>query len=417
MRCKRRLSLYFLAITFLTSPLSAQAFSISVVVGELTFFRLFLFLTMIFCIIENRGIVIVYRKKNRFPVLVMGMMVLYAAVSVIWSINLSNWFRMFYFLLVALLLLVLSITICRTIDELRLAMEGLQWGVLIQSVIGWYEIFTRDYRYLKLSQGNIYTYIHSESRIPVAMLGNPNDFASLLYLGFSIALILFFLKKKRGSKIYQVLIMVNFMIQIYLSGSRANMIGIVLLLFAFFALKYQAFKVLGVLFGVLFSIPLCSIIKSILASSTSPNGSNNIRFALMKNGLGFLVDTAGIGVGAGQIEVWMEKFGRNNTYGIFNIHNWWLEILVSFGIVIFLMYLWMYLKMIKNLVKQFREGKKERDNKNLAIALIASMVGFIVASISSSSNMYAEWIWSFWAIVIVLYGHTFKINESLIQSN
>ena len=35
---------------------------------------------------------------------------------------------------------------------------------------------------------------------------------------------------------------------------------------------------------------------------------------------------------------WMINYGELYTGGIINMHNWWLEILVGYGIVIFILY-------------------------------------------------------------------------------
>ncbi|PTM56720.1 O-antigen ligase family protein [Desmospora activa] len=74
-----------------------------------------------------------------------------------------------------------------------------------------------------------------------------------------------------------------------------------------------------------------------------PSGdkSVSIRKYLIANGLNFLVESHFLGVGAGNVEHYMA--GAPGVEDKTNIHNWWMEVLVNFGLLIFILYMGFYL--------------------------------------------------------------------------
>ncbi len=111
------------------------------------------------------------------------------------------------------------------------------------------------------------------------------------------------------------------------------------------------------------------------------------------------------GFGPGNIEKHVEKM--NNTFGVFNVHSLWFEILGNFGILFFLYYTYIYLHIIiKNLVLHSRE----RQSQNPKLLLFAClMFGLIFLSFAPSSIM---WYTPFW-IVIGLSINSINLKSSL----
>jgi len=75
---------------------------------------------------------------------------------------------------------------------------------------------------------------------------------------------------------------------------------------------------------------------------------------LIRNGLVFLSSTFGFGVGAGNIEYWMEHNPVYNTSSITNMHNWWIEILVAYGVIIFILYIVFFAKLFMNFYRKYK---------------------------------------------------------------
>jgi teichuronic acid biosynthesis protein TuaE len=207
---------------------------------------------------------------------------------------------------------------------------------------------------------------------------------------------------------------------IVITGSRANMIAVPLeLVFLVLLLTNTRQKskivVCAVVFltisqfflfdtiHVLFS-GLTEELGSLVIPQEFGSGSLLIRVNLIRNGLEFLYSTAGFGVGAGNAEYWMAHSSIFETYGILNPHNWWLEILINYGIFIFMGYTVFYLFIIRSLLSIYREIKNVGD-KMICEALLVSLVGFFFASISSSSIMALEIQWLLFAFALAFINH------------
>ena len=125
---------------------------------------------------------------------------------------------------------------------------------------------------------------------------------------------------------------------------------------------------------------------------------DEVRLNLWRNGLLFLGQTFGLGVGAGNIETWMAEFGFLDTEVIVNMHNWWLEILVAYGAIVFIAYVLMYSLLIYKLWKlRWKVSDPLRAVNN---SFVAFLIAFIFASITSANNMLIEWHWLIFALII-----------------
>ena len=100
---------------------------------------------------------------------------------------------------------------------------------------------------------------------------------------------------------------------------------------------------------------------------------------------------------------------------VFNIHNWWIEILVGYGVVIFIGYISIYFIKVKTLFDAYLKSK-ESFIRNSSLGLFGFMMAFVISSVSSSSNINTEWMWLFWAVLIAFIGYIvreFKADKNL----
>ena len=123
-----------------------------------------------------------------------------------------------------------------------------------------------------------------------------------------------------------------------------------------------------------------------------------------------MLKTFGFGTGAGNIEHWMVNYKIYYTGTITNMHNWWMEILTGYGIIIFVGYVWIYFKMFKILYSSYIKSN-DKFIRNTSLGLISAMTAFIIGSVSSSSNMGTAWIWLLWGVVIAYIGYVQKHME------
>lgn len=394
-----------------TAPMGANFLAIPLGGVQLTLFRIAVIVLALGIIQQNFGKITLFRRGNRFSIGFMFFWLIYATISVFWSRDLSNYVRVLFFLFVGFLSIVICGNVFETKEDYYLAAEWLEYGILLQAAIGWYEIFTRDYRFFTMTGINYDHFVLGKQRIPLAMMGNANDFATLMLLGVVLALFAFQRSSGRAAKGFHLAAMVNFAVLIYAGRSRAVLIGLILAAaFILVSLKYGNLVILlGIpVVPIVFSKLIASI-RSILQFDFHGTESDGKRLGLIRSGFAFLKKTFGFGVGNGQIEYWMERGAGYYTGGTTSMHNWWMEILTSYGVVVFFGYILFYCKLFLDNYRVMRHSE-DKCERSFSRMVCAALVGFVIASVASSSNMVEEWLWFFWALCI---GYQGMIDERI----
>lgn len=395
---------YLLYFAIFVSPMGAQAFSIATEIGSISLFRASIFLAVIAVIVKSmrfRKDIAYYNARSKYSVLFMTIWLLYAMISIVWAKDFGNWAKYLFFIVCGWICIILCQNFLKTKADVINAFFALTLGIMIQAAIGWNEVISRNYRFI--SETNVDYYANYEKRIPIAMAGNPNDFALMMLIGFFTACICFVAYKNVLSKALLAFVGVNFILLLFLTTSRANIIA--LFMAAAFVIFFGGRKKSVALLFLCVAIALCipstvTIVSNQFNFNFSDAGSSdNIRINLIKNGFIFLRDTFGFGVGCGQIEIWMENNSVFYIGAIRNMHNWWMEILTSFGVGIFLGYIAFYIKLFKKNYFEYRRSNRSAE-KMMAFFIMAIMVGFIIGSVSSSCNITSEYLWILWAIII-----------------
>lgn len=124
--------------------------------------------------------------------------------------------------------------------------------------------------------------------------------------------------------------------------------------------------------------------------------SNEIRINLIYNSFDFLKKDYKFltGIGTGNTIYYFKNFSKHSTNFEYSVHNYWIEILLTNGIFIFVGYIILniiiVIKLLKNIdiSKNIQELFSEKD-----IIYIVFMLSFVFSSISSSSMLTREWIW------------------------
>ncbi|SCI75141.1 Lipid A core-O-antigen ligase and related enzymes [uncultured Clostridium sp.] len=393
----------------------AQVFTINLGFFQLSLYRIAV-LALLFLYVVNSARMEKGHYKldehapNRYSVYMMVTWLIYAVLNIFWMRDLGNYARNLYFLGSGIFGVVMCSKLLRTRQDIRKALNIVNLGILLQGLIGWYEVIFRTYRFI--SQQNIDYYSAVTDRIPIAMQGNPNDFATLMLVGFFIAIICRTLTERKY-RVFYTLCMVNCAVLLILTQSRANIIGFILGLGVLIVLskKVRWLLPLGLVSLVYFVPDITQSMRELLHFNfTSGYGSDVVRLNLIKNGFIFLTQTFGLGVGAGQIESWMATQAMYYTKGIVNMHNWWMEILTAYGIGIFMGYLIFYGKYIRDMWRRMHQGINK--DYRMAVAMIAVFAGFAIGAVSSSSNITAEWLWMFFGVAIAYQGLPVKIQRN-----
>ena len=150
--------------------------------------------------------------------------------------------------------------------------------------------------------------------------------------------------------------------------------------------------------GIIFcTIAILGVILVVLKTNVTYFDSIGMRINLIKNGFKLLFDSWGMGVGSSNIEILMLNDNMLPTGGMSNMHNWWVELLVSFGVLIFMIYIIIWCKFLIMAYKAIVMTTNIRE-RNIYILLFALLFVFAVSCISSSSINSYGWIW-------ILYGN------------
>lgn len=418
-----------LYLTIATSFFAAQIFTIDLSFFQLSLFRVGIIISppllVLYTLRTSEEIYILPKDRNRYSIRFMFIWLLYSIVSILWVKDYGLAFRSIYFILAGVICIILFSIFFKEKKHFWASFNIMQLMIMMHNLIGWYEIITRDYRFM--SNDNIAFYAYATERIPVSMLGNPNDFATLTLFGVFIAYICFNINRSMVAKsISSGLIVSNIMLTLF-TGSRANIIGLLLALILFLVLNKKSRSALKICLSILIFMIIVTIKPELLQYlilsineafnfnfNTKYLNSEGTRLNLIKNGFYFLTSTYGFGTGAGNIEYWMQYRAIYPTRFVTNIHNWWMEILSGYGIIIFILYIKFYLRLFRDILKIYNRTDNTFD-RTIALGILACMAGFTIASVSSSSNIAKEWLWVFWAIAIAFQGYASRniVNQTI----
>jgi len=130
----------------------------------------------------------------------------------------------------------------------------------------------------------------------------------------------------------------------------------------------------------------------LLLEFASEGTSDSIRKNLILNGFIFLTNTFFLGTGLGNIEHYMKLFSTYYVGEIVNVHNWWMEVLISSGVVIFIL----YLKLYGNTMLKLLKGINSQNGKNvfwISCVFLSLLVGFVISSVGPRSVIGCDWFW------------------------
>lgn len=213
---------------------------------------------------------------------------------------------------------------------------------------------------------------------------------------------------------------------IYQTDSRANVLALVLglgamsIMYLMPLISRKLVIFTGSAFAIIASILIAisptiysKISEIVLLISTDQEfggSSNEIRINLIRNGFLFLKDTLGFGVGAGNIEYWMNHKQLYQTGGMTNMHSWWMEILTAYGIVTFSLYLFVYCGMI---LKAYNYYKTSYNYflRQTSLAIVGFLIAFTMSSISSATNIINEWQWLVFGVIIAFFSYGERMEE------
>lgn len=416
-------------LLIITSLIGSNNIDLHVGEYQLSLFRLMLLLAIISMMVDltrNRSSIYIIRNASTYSIMVMLLWFTYAIISVIWVKDYGSWIRAIYLLGIGVFSMLLFIRSFNTTKDFLSVFNIISIMSILHNFIGWREVLTGTYWFL--DPLNIPKY--QSYRAAVSIFVNMNNFA--LFLCIAACSLLICIRNERFftlKVIYSITLISTIILLINHTYSRGNILGFGLgtafILFYYLNPKTRMmvqnyirryFKTIlrvpgnqnrhkkqiiinTTVITIIIAIVIYLFIININNMLIAENYSNSARINLIKNGMIFLFNTYGMGTGAGNVEYWMSNFAVFNTDGLVNMHNWWVEILVSYGIIIFIFYLILYYKIFASLWKNYHTSH-ENTHRVISLSLMGFMLAFIIGSISPSSVFVLEWFWIFWGVLI-----------------
>ena len=284
-------------------------------------------------------------------------------------------------------------------------------ALFIHLLMGLYEVTAHKYLF---ETGNIGRRLYGH--VAIGIFYNLNDYVTFVTTMIPFAIYRFVKSNGLLGKIFSVFLTVSSLYLVAISESRGAILTILAFvcggIFTFARKKSRntliasasvgAFLIicLANLFGI--QTALLNLIKSNSINLTE--NSDIARINLIRNGLYFLGKTYGFGVGAGNLYDWFEQKAIYYIGDLRFIHNWYAEVLATFGVLFFIIYMVFHIKIM------YRMSMKKYGTSHLKTAMFLSFVCFSIVSISSSSNVYSEWVWMY-LIVISLFSASLEKNN------
>lgn len=415
-----KLILNIKSYTFLllfTGLLGTQIISINLGFIQLSPYRILLILApFVFIKVKKSTVSQLSQSINYKYFAFMLFWVVYSLFPLLWVKDFTAWAKIYIFLLSGFITTwFIGLYFTRKIDIIN-ALKVVELLSFLFGMIAVDEIFTGNYLFLN-ERNSVFYQMRSQLvssiglRIPISVFSNPNNYALFLLFSVFASLGLSKVKRTRNSRLLSLVFTFFFIFLLISTQSRSGFMGLVLgfTIYGFVLLKRinakNSWKFILVIIGaLLFIIPRLlenkELFETLLTIDlNASSGSDATRLNLIKNGFHFLINSFFMGVGLGNIEYHMANFGIYSTGSITNIHNWWMEILVSSGVFVFIFYIVVYLKNLKRLYK-FSCLNFDKDLQHLSSVFFSFLVAFFITSMGASSLMYNEWIWIIMAIVM-----------------
>jgi teichuronic acid biosynthesis protein TuaE len=382
---------YLFLFQILASYFGAQLCTIPFGAYKLSLYRVALGLVSVLFFVNiskrNKDEHLEYRIRTSeftFPLILF----VYVLISFFWARNysLNGWLKTVYFVYSFMLSFLVFVSIMKSYDDFKVAIIFMCIGIFFQAMIGCFEHFTGKYyftSYAALFSTHPY---YMKIRYPVAMQTNPNDFALLMFFGLHLSLCMLKLTRKSYFRVLLLMIIATEAYLIYAAGARAVMMGTFLSgLYTYMHYirldKHKKLIISCIMLTIIFFMVLLSNQKIFLWLKTNiglslSGESERIRLELIENGIKLVFHSRGFGIGA---------------QGIIAVHNFWLEIIVIFGIPITILFLYVYINVFVRLHKSVVKSKNKQETV-LSQCFSSSLVGFIIASLGPASCLNMEWL-------------------------
>jgi len=343
------------------------------------------------------------------PAALLAAMIAWATMSIAWSQNTSAAIRWTAFLTMMVGLALAMPLVFTTRRRVIGMLKALGWTFAAVTGFAFVEIATGYH----LPTSRLTQLVGGSAFAATSVFGNQNNFATFLTLALPYLVTLPLVFRERRMLLIGLVGTVADLAALLLTGSKDNLLAaglVVLTLLLFLATDpKQRSKLVGAV--VIAVVAIIVVVPSLNGSGLIPlpqravnkfsfsllekeiasgQGSGAARESLLNDGIGFVGQTGGFGVGAGNAETHVLELA--DFPGVSNLHDWWLEMVVDLGLVGLALYVTYYLLL---LTRQLRWARRTTDPlvRYLCLAGAAAMVGFVLGSLAPSTMIAFSPMW------------------------
>lgn len=390
-RIKNNHIIYFCVFLACLVPRYIDVFKIRIILN-VSFYALLVFAVSIFSI---KRVCIHKQIESSF----FWIWLVFIALSIWKSENISQWGYYVYYILTAVLFQQILQLYCDN-ETNDYAIRAMTDALLLHLLMGLYEVTAHRYLF---ETGNVVDGLYG--RVAIGMFHNLNDYATFVTTMIPFCFYRFFNSNKITGKIYSIFLLSLSLYLTIISESRGVIfafIGIICVGLFLFAIRNRRNALLVMIGLILFIVAilkdmggLSSAINLLFTNNAVDLSTSNdtARINLIKNGLHFLGETYGFGVGAGNLKSWLETKSIYPIGLLLYIHNWYIEILSTFGLIFFAIYIFFHIK-VAYILGSLKYGRSPQK-----LCVFLSFICFSIVSISSSSNIYSEWVWMYLVLI------------------
>jgi len=365
-------------------------------IGLMYLYRLALPLALVYYLIKAKAL-----KGYAIKITLICFLALlgYGALSIIWAREPMQAVRTllnYVYSIMAILVLCLACKNRKSLERIILVL----WVVLVAiAIMGLYESLN----------GHLFQTIEEDVWVssvfgmypPILFFTNQNDFALLLVL-FLPLIIAYASKRKIVFKIFALITTVLLVANIIFSNSRLALILLALYVYLWLWFKAKKMAIVLGLIGIVIAIINIGSIITFLGLGPYGDIVQNYRLVIWLNGLIALVNSFGFGVGAG-------NYTAVTGYAP---HFWLIELLVEYGIIIFVIIMLWWVYSIKRLY-----ANKSKDSYKTAflMGLITMPLWSMMAAIMSAT----PFVWIYFGLMIAFVSlpikKTFVLKQTKIK--
>jgi len=380
-------------------------------------FRFVVVLILIFLVASGRGMLLDFGSLSRWFFRMGAFWICWGLFSVIWSSILFNSdvssslievLAVVFGFLAAAVLLNLVFRVANALEALRI---GWVLAFVATSAVAVWELTSGAH--LSGHQQTLESL--TLGSIVFSTFGNPNNYAAFLCLCFPFLIWSFRAARGWWKVLYLLLVLGAFGLVILTTG-RLGLLAMVLEFMVLVALTLSVRRALLVGAAV-----VVGVIASVGASGSFDDpssfklfriydelvigGSASIRLNLLKDGMVFLRQSWGAGIGPANFEhLMLTGQGPYPTEGYVNPHNFWLEVASQYGLLVFVGFAgWMLFATTR--IWRVRELAIKADDwpsGYAAEAIILGIVGYIFVAVENSSYIAQPENWMFLASVLAV---------------